>query len=92
MNTRERVMAAGKLKIYFFAMSIPEKLQVLFEAALVEPEPDTSPRLVQMPRNPNGSRMDHQNQADGPTQETGTRTELIHRLSRFRENLKGGRV
>lgn len=67
-------------------MSMSEKLQMLFEAALVDPEPDTPSRLAEMPRNPNGSRgHDH-------TVEAGTRSELIARLSRFRENLKNGDV
>jgi len=77
---------------YFQNMSTSEKLQMLFEAALVEPEATATSRMVAMPRNPNGSQSTaNQNFATGhDADHFDPRREMLARVSRMKDLLAGG--
>jgi hypothetical protein len=73
-------------------MSTSEKLQMLFEAALVEPETASSSRMVALPRNPNGSQSSaSENLAAGhDSDHFDPRREMLARVSRMKSFLSGG--
>ncbi len=71
-------------------MSVSEKLQKIFDAAMMEPEPTASAsRMVEMPRNPNGSESasNQSTAADHDPDAYDPRGEMLARLSRMKEML-----
>ena len=71
-------------------MSTSEKLQILFEAALMESEPQAPSRMVALPRNPNGSQsLANEVASSGADQaeQFDLRREMLERVSRMKEML-----
>jgi len=70
-------------------MSDPEKMRLLFEAAMMESESEAPSRKVELPRNPNGARSVPADAAvAGVGGETyDRRREMLARLSRLKETL-----
>jgi len=67
-------------------VSTSEKLQVLFEAAMMEPEIPTPARMIAAPRNPNGSLSCSK---DHDTEHFDPRREMLERVNRIKELLSG---
>ncbi len=71
-------------------MNTSDKLKLLFEAAMLEPEPTASPRLVPLPRNPNGSVNRSEEPSivdDDPAESFDPRQEMLARVNRMKEIL-----
>lgn len=74
---------------YFIWMSPSEKLQMLFEAAMMEAEQAAPPRMAAIPHNPNGSKS---HLTDGGSnghevEQFDPRREMLARVNRMKEML-----
>jgi len=70
-------------------MSTSEKLQMLFEAAMMEPEPTAPIRMAAAPRNPNGSPSRNHSSNAHDVEDFDPRREMLERVSRMKDLLAG---